>query len=111
MKIENSPSPLASVKTTVPSRTANGAANSAANVYQAQAEPTSKATQPSAVVNTSATASLQQAAQSEPSFNSQKVAEIRKAIAEGKFQINPEKIADGLIGSVRDMLAQGRKAA
>jgi len=42
----------------------------------------------------------------EAAFNSQKVAEIRQAISDGRFQINPERIADGLITSVREMLAQ-----
>ncbi|MBK8121916.1 MAG: flagellar biosynthesis anti-sigma factor FlgM [Sulfuritalea sp.] len=46
---------------------------------------------------------------SEAAFNSQKVAEIRQAISEGKFQINPERIADGLISSVREMLGQNRR--
>ena len=45
-----------------------------------------------------------------PAFDAQRVAEIRQAIAEGRFQVNPERIADGLIESVRDMLA-GRGAA
>jgi negative regulator of flagellin synthesis FlgM len=48
---------------------------------------------------------------SEAAFNSQKVAEIRQAISEGRFQINPEKIADGLISSVREMLDQNRRPA
>lgn len=45
----------------------------------------------------------------EAAFNSQKVAEIRQAISEGRFQINPERIADGLITSVREMLGQSRR--
>ena len=44
-------------------------------------------------------------------FNSQKVAEIRQAISEGRFQINPERIADGLISSVREMLAKNGRSA
>ncbi|WP_417331070.1 flagellar biosynthesis anti-sigma factor FlgM [Halomonas cupida] len=36
----------------------------------------------------------------------QRVAEIRDAIREGRLEINPERIADGLIESVRDMLGQ-----
>jgi len=44
-------------------------------------------------------------------FDSQRVAEIRQAIAEGRFQINTDKIADRLIGDVRDFLAQDRSAS
>lgn len=47
----------------------------------------------------------------EPAFDAQKVAEIRQAISEGRFEINPEKVADGLINSVREMLAQNRRSA
>lgn len=47
---------------------------------------------------------------SEATFNAQKVAEIRQAISEGKFQINPERIADGLISGVREMLDQDRRS-
>lgn len=39
-------------------------------------------------------------------YNADRVAQIRQAIAEGRFQINPERIADGLLASVRDMLAR-----
>jgi negative regulator of flagellin synthesis FlgM len=51
-------------------------------------------------------ASLNSVVGSEAAFNSQKVAEIRQAISEGRFQIDPERVADGLISSVREMLAQ-----
>lgn len=36
--------------------------------------------------------------------NSEKVAQIRAAIAQGNFKIDTSKIADGLINSVRQML-------
>lgn len=42
--------------------------------------------------------------------DTKRVAEIKQAIAEGRFKINPEKIADGLLDSVRQML-HGRAAA
>lgn len=42
-------------------------------------------------------------------FNAARVAEIRQAISEGKFQINPERIADGLLDSVREFLADRRQ--
>jgi negative regulator of flagellin synthesis FlgM len=35
-----------------------------------------------------------------------RIAEIKQAIAEGRFSVNPERIADGLLASVRDMLGQ-----
>jgi negative regulator of flagellin synthesis FlgM len=49
---------------------------------------------------------LQEVGAGETPVNAQRVAEIKSAIAEGRFQINPERIADGLLASVRDMLGQ-----
>ncbi len=37
------------------------------------------------------------------------VAEIKRAIAEGKFTINPEVIADRLLDSVRELIDAARK--
>ncbi len=45
---------------------------------------------------------------SSPVMDSGRVAEIKQAIAEGRFQVNPERIADGLLKSVRDMLGSER---
>lgn len=59
----------------------------------------------------SVSASLQEVGAGEAPVNAQKVAEIKQAIAEGRFQINPERIADGLLNSVRDMLGRAGKAA
>ncbi len=47
----------------------------------------------------------------EPAFDAQRVAEIRQAISEGRFMVNPERVADGLINSVREMLNQGRSSS
>lgn len=49
---------------------------------------------------------LHTTSEAEAPFDSQRVAEIRQAIASGHFQINAEKIADRLIGDVRDFLAK-----
>ena len=46
---------------------------------------------------------------STPAMNSARVAEIRQAIAEGNFKIDSSRIADGLIDSVRQMLAAKRQ--
>lgn len=43
-----------------------------------------------------------------PVVDAARVAEIKQAISEGRFQINPERIADGLLDSVREMLSQRR---
>jgi negative regulator of flagellin synthesis FlgM len=59
----------------------------------------------------SLSARLQEVGGGEAPVNAQRVAEIKQAIAEGRFQINPERIADGLLASVRDMLARNGKTA
>ncbi|WP_293761161.1 flagellar biosynthesis anti-sigma factor FlgM [uncultured Aquitalea sp.] len=42
----------------------------------------------------------------ESSFDAAKVASIKSAIASGNFSVNPEKIADSLIASARELLGQ-----
>jgi negative regulator of flagellin synthesis FlgM len=37
-------------------------------------------------------------------FNADKVREIKAAIAAGRFQVNPGKVADGLLASVQDLI-------
>ena len=70
------------------------------------------ATQPGAQVQLSALAGQMQQMEGvlaeTPAVDSARVAEIRQAIAEGRFEINPEKIADGLIASVREMLERNK---
>lgn len=46
-----------------------------------------------------------------PAVNTDRVREIKQAIAEGRFTINPEKIADGLIENVREQLRDNRPGA
>jgi negative regulator of flagellin synthesis FlgM len=53
----------------------------------------------------SLSARMQEVGAGEAPIDTQRVAEIKQAITEGRFQINPERIADGLLNSVREMLA------
>ncbi|MFC3285164.1 flagellar biosynthesis anti-sigma factor FlgM [Litchfieldella rifensis] len=46
----------------------------------------------------------QAAGNSSQDIDSARVAEIRQAISEGRLEIRAERIADGLIDSVRDLL-------
>lgn len=46
----------------------------------------------------------------EPPVNAVKIQEIKDAIAQGRFQINPEAIADGLLETARDLVNSQRKA-
>ena len=39
-----------------------------------------------------------------------RIAEIKLAISEGRFQVNAEAIADGLLSTARDLLQSQRKA-
>lgn len=48
----------------------------------------------------------QAATDSSQDIDTARVAEIREAIREGRLEIKPERIADGLIASVQDLLAQ-----
>ena len=46
-----------------------------------------------------------------PVVDAGRVAEIKQAMAEGRFQVDASKVADGLIDSVRQMIAsQARRA-
>jgi negative regulator of flagellin synthesis FlgM len=38
-------------------------------------------------------------------FDSKKVNEIKAAIASGQFQVNPERVAEGLIDTVKDLIS------
>lgn len=45
-----------------------------------------------------------------PPVNATKIKEIKDAIAQGRFQINPEAIADGLLETARDLVNSQRQA-
>ena len=97
MKIDNSAKTIGPVPGPAGSRV-SGTRPTAGGVKAADASTG----QTAAVIS----ATLTSVGGTEGTFNAQKVAEIRQAISEGRFQIDPEKIADGLLNSVREMLAQ-----
>ncbi len=37
-------------------------------------------------------------------FDAKRVEEIKQAISEGRFVVNPEKVAEGLLETIRDLL-------
>ena len=45
-----------------------------------------------------------------PPVNSARIQEIKDAISQGRFRINPEAIASGLIETARDLVNSQRKA-
>lgn len=67
------------------------------------AAPTPQATGDSVRLSAQGQA-LAGAANGEAVFDTKKVERIKNAIAEGQFKVSPEKIADGLLETVRDLL-------
>jgi negative regulator of flagellin synthesis FlgM len=70
----------------------------------------SKSAEPSARVELSSTASQLAAGGTEGVFDTQKVQRISDAIRDGKFEINPEAIADKLIVNAQELLGNGAKS-
>lgn len=99
MKIDNSAKTIGTTPSPAGSRVAR--ARPAATGFSAGSSAAAQST-------TVAATAFHAVSGSEATFNSQKVAEIRQAISEGRFQINSERIADGLINSVREMLDRNR---
>ncbi|QLG87144.1 flagellar biosynthesis anti-sigma factor FlgM [Chitinibacter bivalviorum] len=91
MKIDNSGKPLASLA----SKTAEVRSNASAKTDAA-----------TPVESSSVNSKLSGVASNEASFDAEKVAAIRSAIAEGRFAVKPEAIADGLLSSVKELLAR-----
>ncbi len=45
------------------------------------------------------------------SFDAQKVQSIKDAIAEGRFQVDSSKVADGLLSTVKDLIRSNSRSA
>lgn len=61
-------------------------------------------------VRLSALAGQLQSGDTHPPVDSARVAEIKQAIADGRFSINTDAIADRLIDTARDLINSQRKA-
>ena len=46
---------------------------------------------------------------SSSTFDAKKVQEIRTALAEGRFQVNADNVADGLLATVKDLIQSNTK--
>lgn len=102
MKIDNTGKPQPAVL----NKPSSGRSSVAERGYNAT--PTD-GSQSSAKVNINPLASQLQSLESrlaqQPVVDAQRVSEIQQAIREGRFNINPEAIADKLVASVKELLA------
>ncbi|HSD36459.1 MAG TPA: flagellar biosynthesis anti-sigma factor FlgM [Rhodocyclaceae bacterium] len=81
------------------------------NKTRATRESSSSPVQTSGGTQVALSGKLDQLVAQTPVVDGAKVDEIKQAISSGRFQVNAEKVADGLIDSVRQMLsAQPRSA-
>lgn len=75
---------------------------------RAAAQPAAPKASPQEAVSLSQLAGSLQAGEKLP-VNSARIQEIKQAISEGRFKINPEAIADRLIESARDLVNSNSK--
>lgn len=61
-------------------------------------------------VSLSPLASALRADSGDADFDAAKVERVAREIREGRYQVNPEAIADKLIGNAQELLGRGRKA-
>lgn len=97
MKIEGS---LGALQTPLTSRQKN----------QLPSKDTDKTRGGGETVQLSGAASHLRPQESDPIINKARVSEIRQAIAEGRFKINPEAIADSIISTAKELVASQRRA-
>lgn len=82
--------------------------NQPAEAKAADAGAHKAATDPSAKVELSNTASSLLEGGASADFDADKVARIAQAISDGKFEINAEKIADRLIANAHEVLGKAQ---
>jgi len=69
----------------------------------------SSSPEPSAKVELSAAANVIASGLADGSFDAQKVERLTRAIRDGRYQIDPQVIADRLLANARDLLDRGTK--
>jgi negative regulator of flagellin synthesis FlgM len=82
---------------------ATGERKASSTAAKANASGTTEA---SAHVELSSTASTLATGSADGSFDAEKVQRIAQAIRDGKFQVNPEAIADKLIANAQELLGK-----
>ena len=97
----NSGAPAGDVATNASNAATTGSASGAGNA------PTSSTVTTISTISTQLQAA-QATSSSDAVFSSNKVSEIKLAISEGRFQVNSEKVANGLLESVSELLNSRR---
>ncbi|HEV7856317.1 MAG TPA: flagellar biosynthesis anti-sigma factor FlgM [Herminiimonas sp.] len=80
-------------------QTRAGKASDQANVSKVPSDNVTLSTQVQELAGTASSAGV---------FDTKKVDEIKAAIASGKFQVNAESVADGLMDTVKDLISARR---
>lgn len=100
MKIDKSNTPLPAVSMS------EGRVSTPPKSGPATSQPASSETSVSLGSTASQLRSMEDGLDSSPPINAAKIAEIKQAISEGRFKMNPEVVADRLIATVRDLIGE-----
>jgi negative regulator of flagellin synthesis FlgM len=104
MKINDSIKNATGLGVEKPSTGKAGAAKTGATASNAQAEATSAESVTLSPLSAQLK-SLEKKVAASSVFDAEKVEAIKSAIANGQFKVDSEKVADGLINSVKDLLS------
>lgn len=99
MKIDDTSKKTAPVGVTTTQTRAGKGAEKAAASNKASSSNVTLSTQVQALTSQVSSASV---------FDTKKVEEIKAAIAGGQFQVNAERVADGLMDTVKDLISARR---